>query len=212
MRITKFGHSCVRIETGTTTVVLDPGVFATAEALDGADAILITHEHPDHYAPALLAASDAQIFTIDAVAAKIAAEAPAAFERTTVVTPDQSFTIGDAAVRVVGEQHALLHAELPKFYNSGYLLTADDTTVFHPGDSLTGANGAAVDVLLAPVSAPWATAAELIDFIRMVGAPRSLAIHDRVYGEFGSKVFDGQAATLLPETQTYTRLADGADL
>jgi hypothetical protein len=55
-------------------------------------------------------------------------------------------------------------------------------------------------------------AAEGIDFARAVGAPRNLAIHDRVYSEAGLKIVDGQYALLLPETSAYHRLADGADL
>ena len=49
MRITKFGHACVRVEHDGVTVVIDPGVFTDVEAVDGADAVLITHEHADHY-------------------------------------------------------------------------------------------------------------------------------------------------------------------
>ena len=49
MRITKFGHACVRLETGEHTIVLDPGGFTEPEAVDGATAVLITHEHADHY-------------------------------------------------------------------------------------------------------------------------------------------------------------------
>ena len=70
MRITKFGHSCVRLEHDGRVVVLDPGMFTDAEALDGADAVVITHEHPDHYLADHLRATDARIFTIDAVAAR----------------------------------------------------------------------------------------------------------------------------------------------
>ncbi len=77
MRITKFGHACVRVEFDGTTVVLDPGVFTDAGALDGADAVLITHEHPDHYLPAHLLATDAAVFTIEGVAARI--RCPSAF-------------------------------------------------------------------------------------------------------------------------------------
>src|SRR6476660_8373695 len=36
MRITKFGHACVRVENDGRTVVLDPGMFTDVEALDGA--------------------------------------------------------------------------------------------------------------------------------------------------------------------------------
>ena len=67
MRITKFGHACVRIEHDGVTVVVDPGVFTDVEAVDGADAVLITHEHFDHYVPDHLRATDAPIWTIEAV-------------------------------------------------------------------------------------------------------------------------------------------------
>ena len=48
MRIIKHGHACVTLATSTATIVVDPGMFTDAGALDGADAVLITHEHPDH--------------------------------------------------------------------------------------------------------------------------------------------------------------------
>ncbi len=67
MRITKLGHACVRIEHDGGVVVIDPGVFTDAGALDGADAVLITHEHPDHVHADHLRASDAPIWTIAAV-------------------------------------------------------------------------------------------------------------------------------------------------
>ncbi len=55
MRITKFGHACVRLEHDGKTVVIDPGMFTDPEAVDGADAVVITHEHPDHYLPETVA-------------------------------------------------------------------------------------------------------------------------------------------------------------
>ncbi len=76
MRITKFGHSCIRLEYDGKVVVVDPGMFTDPEAVDGADAVVITHEHPDHYLPDHLARTDAAVFTIDAVATKIREDAP----------------------------------------------------------------------------------------------------------------------------------------
>jgi L-ascorbate metabolism protein UlaG (beta-lactamase superfamily) len=210
MRITKFGHACVRLEYDGTVVVIDPGMFTDPEAVDGADAVVVTHEHPDHYLPDHLARTDAPVFTIDAVAARIREDAPAVAERLTVVTPGQEFDPGIPAVSV-GELHAVIHPDLPRFFNSGYLFTLGDTTVLHPGDALTVPEQQ-VDVLCVPVCAPWMRAAEGIDFARAVGAPRNIAIHDRVYSEAGLRIVDGQYGLLLPETQAYTRLADGADL
>jgi L-ascorbate metabolism protein UlaG (beta-lactamase superfamily) len=210
MRITKFGHACIRLEHEGKVVVVDPGMFTEPEAVDGADAVLITHEHPDHYLPDHLARTDAPVLTIDAVAARIRDDAPAVAERVTVVSPGEQFDPGIPAV-AVGELHAVIHPDLPRFHNSGYLLTLGDTTVFHPGDALTVPEQH-VDVLCVPVSAPWMRAAEAVDFARTVAAPHNLAIHDRVYSEAGLRIVDGHFGLLLPETSSYSRLADGADL
>ena len=64
MRITKFGHACVRIEHQGQVVVLDPGVFTEPEAVAGATAVLVTHVHPDHLHPDNLRATDAPVFTV----------------------------------------------------------------------------------------------------------------------------------------------------
>ena len=48
MRLTKMGHACVRLEKDGRILVIDPGTLTEPEALDGAEAVLITHEHFDH--------------------------------------------------------------------------------------------------------------------------------------------------------------------
>lgn len=211
MRITKFGHACVRIEHAGVTLVLDPGVFTGSEALAGADVVLITHEHPDHVDPNHLRALDCPVLTIADVADRLAREAPDLAPRVRVVSPGERFDAG-LPVTAVGELHAVIHPELPRVHNSGYLVEAGDRRVFHPGDALTGP-GEEVDVLLLPVSAPWLKASEAIDFARDVGAPVNLAIHDRVYSEAGLGIVDGHLQRFLPPAgQRYERLADGAEL
>jgi L-ascorbate metabolism protein UlaG (beta-lactamase superfamily) len=211
MRITKFGHSCVRLETDGHVVVLDPGGFTEPEAVDGATAVLITHEHADHYSPDHLRRTDAPVFTIDAVAAKIREDAPDVAERLTVVEPGQQIDVGVPAT-VVGEKHAVIHPEMQHFDNSGYLLEVEGQRIYHPGDSLT-LPPESVDLLLLPVSAPWLKISECIDFGRDVGAPRSVAIHDKVYSEVGLKMIDVHLTRMLGERQQeYFRLEDGTDL
>ena len=211
MRITKFGHACVRVEHDGATVVIDPGVFTDVGALDGAGAVLITHEHADHYLPQHLRATDAPVFTIEAVADRIREDAPDVAERVTVVAPGQEFDAG-LPVTAVGELHAVIHPEFPRFFNSGYVLTAGDQKLYHPGDALTEP-GEQVDLLFVPVSAPWMRASEAIEFARAVKAPRNLAIHDRVYSEAGLGIVDGHMNAFLPkEGLEYVRLSDGQDL
>ncbi|GAA2131203.1 MBL fold metallo-hydrolase [Nocardioides bigeumensis] len=211
MRLTKFGHACVRIEHDGHTVVIDPGGFTDPEAVDGADAVLVTHLHADHFDPGNLRRTDVPIFTIDEVARQAADNAPDLTERITVVTPGDRFEAAGLTVRAVGELHAVIHPDLPRNFNCGYVLTLGETKVFHPGDALTPPDEP-VDVLGVVVSAPWMRAAEAVDFARLVGAPRNIAIHDRVYSDAGLGIVDGHLQRLLPEGQDYVRLADGSDL
>lgn len=210
MRLTKFGHACVRIEHSDAVVVLDPGGFTQADAVDGATAILITHEHPDHYDPGHLRATDAAIFTIESVAARIREDAPDLVERLTVVAPGSAFDVG-VTVDVVGFKHAVIHHDLPRIDNSGYVLTVGDQRVYHPGDSLTLPE-TDVDLLLAPISAPWLKVSEAIDFVRAVGAPRTLGIHDKVYTEVALGMVDTHMGNLLPAGQEFFRRSDGEDV
>lgn len=210
MRITKFGHACVRIEHDGSTLVLDPGGLTGPESVEGADTVLITHEHFDHYSADNLRACDAAIYTIEAVAAQIRKDAPDLAERLTVVQPGDEFTAG-LDVRAVGEDHAIIHPDIPRIHNTGYVLTVDGKKIYHPGDALL-APGETVDLLLAPASAPWLKLSEAVDFVREVGAKENLAIHDAIYTEVGLGVLDGAMGNLNgPRGLGWTRLGVGEE-
>jgi L-ascorbate metabolism protein UlaG (beta-lactamase superfamily) len=211
MRITKLGHACVRLEHDGRVLVVDPGVFTDAGALDGADAVLITHEHADHVHPDHLRGSQAPVWTIGAVARMLREQAPEVAERVTVVRPGERLEIAGLAVEVVGDKHAVIHPDYDRFDNSGYLVESGDRSVYHPGDSLT-VPPRPVDVLLAPVSAPWLKVSEAVDFARAVAAPVSLGIHDRVYSDVGLDMVAAHMANLLPDGQVFERREVGQDL
>lgn len=211
MRITKFGHACVRVESGSTTVVVDPGGWSEREAVDGASAVLVTHEHPDHLDPDNLRATDAPVYTIGAVAKQIAEQAPDVAERVTVVKPGDELDLG-IPVTVVGEKHAVIHPELQHFDNSGYLLEVEGRRIFHPGDAFTE-RPEALDLLLLPVHAPWNKVSEVIDYARAVGAPLSVAIHDGLLNERGLALAQRQLSGMLGEReQEYLRVEPGTEL
>jgi L-ascorbate metabolism protein UlaG (beta-lactamase superfamily) len=211
MRITKFGHACVRVEYDGQVIVLDPGSWSEAESVEGASVVLVTHEHPDHLSFDHLRATDAPVFTIDAVAEKIAAEAPEVSERVSVVAPGDRFDAG-VPVRAVGELHAVIHPELPRFRNSGYLLQLGNRRIYHPGDAFTLPEEE-VDVLFAPVHAPWSKTSEVMDFARAVGAPRTVAIHDGLLNDTGLSLVQRLVSGLLGENeQQYERVVPGSEV
>lgn len=47
----------MRLEADGRVLVIDPGTFSEAEALDGVDEVLVTHEHFDHLDIAKLVAA-----------------------------------------------------------------------------------------------------------------------------------------------------------
>jgi L-ascorbate metabolism protein UlaG (beta-lactamase superfamily) len=162
--------------------------------------------HPDH-----LRGSGVPIWTIAAVERLLREQAPEVADRVTVVRPGDRLEVVGTAVEVVGEKHAVIHPDYDRFDNSGYVLESGGASVYHPGDALTPP-GRAVDVLLAPVSAPWLKVSEAIDFVREVAAPRSLAIHDRVYSDIGLDMVATHMRNLLPAGQAFERREPGRDL
>ena len=182
----------------------------SAEAVDGATAVLVTHEHADHLHVDHLRATDAPVFTIEAVRAQIAEADRGVAERVTLVSPGEQVDVG-LPVTAVGELHAVIHEDLPRVHNSGYVVDVGSLRVYHPGDSFTPPGGP-VDVLFLPVHAPWSKISEVIDFGRSVGAPRAVAVHDGLLNDTGLGRRRPQPRACCSVTTAYERLQPGTDL
>lgn len=199
MLLTKYSHSCVRLELDGTVVVLDPGTFSEVEqALEGAHAILVTHEHPDHIAvdrvvAALTADSSLGLWAPRGVADTVTeALGEAAGDRVHAVAGGESFTLAGQEIRTFGGQHALIHPLIPVVANVGFLVG----DVYHPGDSFIVPEGVEVGTLLVPVHAPWSKLGEVVDFVASVRAPRAFQIHDALLNEVGLGMVEGHVTRL----------------
>lgn len=194
LTLTKQSHSCIRLERDGRTLVIDPGGFSEQDAAIGAEAILVTHEHPDHFNEERLRAGmeadpAAEIWTLRSVADKLAAAFPG---RVHTVGHGDTFSVAGFDVQVHGELHAVIHPDLPRVTNIGFLV---DGSVFHPGDALTVPEQP-VDTLMLPVMAPWNKISEVIDYVREVKPRRAIDIHDALLTDLARPIYDTQIGSL----------------
>ena len=177
MRLTKFGHCCLLVETENDRILVDPGTFSHGwETLRGITAVLITHQHPDHVdltrLPAMLAVnSDAQLFADPATVEQLAR----AELRAASVDAGDTLDLG-TLVEVFGEAHATIHRDLPGLPNRGYLI---EGRLYLPGDSLQ-VPIEAVEILALPVAAPWMALKEAVEFVRAVQPTVAIPVHEKI--------------------------------
>jgi L-ascorbate metabolism protein UlaG (beta-lactamase superfamily) len=209
MRITHLGHACLLVETAQTRLLVDPGTYSSGyQGLTDLDAVVLTHQHPDHVdeesLPGLLKRNpDATLLAEPETADKLAGIAAAAF------AAGDSRAVGDLTVTALGGEHARNHDLVPPLGNIGVLVREDGgPTLFHPGDSYADAPPG-VDILAFPLNAPWTRMSETLDFLRRVSAPVLVPIHDGLLNDAGRSMYLMHASRFGPAESEVRDLADG---
>lgn len=187
MKLTKYQHSCFTLEKDGKVLVVDPGAWATDFIVpENVVAIVVTHEHADHFDPEKLHAiinksPEAVIYGPDAVTRQIADLSAQA------VLPDQTVEAGGFMLTFTGGTHATIHKDFhPEFQNVGVIV---DDVLYHPGDSLALPNRA-IKVLSLPIIAPWEKVSESVDFLIAVKPELAFPTHDAMLSEFGFGLYD----------------------
>lgn len=204
MKLTRYEHACVRFEIDGAVVVVDAGDLTDPQAIVGADVLLYTHSHYDHFnaAQATQAMTDKPDLVVAGPAAVIDALGAGS-----VLTPGTDVTVAGVGVQVVGGRHADIFPGRSAGDNVGLVLAG---RVYHPGDALALPEGP-VDVALLPVYAPWGRLSEFAEFAAALSADTLIPIHDGFLTELGMSSVDKNLGGFLGEGAGYRRVKVGEE-
>ncbi|HEU0266803.1 MAG TPA: MBL fold metallo-hydrolase, partial [Candidatus Saccharimonadaceae bacterium] len=181
-----YEHACFTLEKDGTVIVVDPGEYTTDFITpENVSAVIITHQHPDHFDHELLADIFAKNDTV-LVAGPADVIDKVEIETKQAVEPGEKLTVGPFDLEFFGGTHAMIHESMPRIQNIGVII---NDLVYYPGDSLDVPNRP-IDTLLVPAAAPWMRIGEAIDFLAAIKPRLTIPTHDAIYSDAGRELAD----------------------
>lgn len=190
MLLTHRGHACIELDVKGRRLLFDPGNFSEFDTVQGVDAVVVTHKHPDHLDPerldAVRSANPGAVWFADPMTCEQLAEAGIT---ATPTKAGETYDVSGVSLEGVGSTHAEIHPYIDRISNVGIVVTApDEPRIFHPGDSLEG-RPEGIDYLCVPVTAPWQAVKETIAFVREFEPKAIIPIHDRTASPEGRGIY-----------------------
>ena len=177
MKITKLGHCCIIIEEAGLRILTDPGVWSDLFQADinNLSAVLITHEHSDHYDPEaiknIVANNPGVKFISNTAVGKLLKQIDIDCE---IIEQGQSTKVGDVTIEGFGEKHAEIYKDFGQVQNTGFFVNEN---LFYPGDAFTNP-GKQVNTLALPVCGPWLHLRESIEYALALNPANAFPVHD----------------------------------
>ena len=182
MKVTKYAQSCLVIEEKGVKILTDIGSYSeTVPDVTGLAAVLITHEHQDHFdlpklQEVLAHNPEAQVITHTAVGEKLS-EAGIAWMP---IESGETVTVSGISIESFGTEHAIIYGATSPCRNTGFLIAGK---LFMPGDALHDIPDSQVEILALPTGGPWHKMSEAIDYAKKVNPRVAFPIHDAMYTE-----------------------------
>ena len=212
MKLTKFQHACVVLEKNGSTLIIDPGTysrdFITPRRVD---AIVITHEHPDHFDEKrvqgiLSKHPKATVISHESISGRFT-------NYTTIgAKVNEKYTIGAFNLEFFGGEHAAISASIPVPPNLGVLV---DGSFYYPGDSFvvpesTTPEPVHVQTLALPASAPWLKLSDSMEFLARVKPDFAFPTHDAILSVDGKELVDRMLGAVANGQNTRYKRLDGS--
>jgi len=207
MKVTKYPQSCLIIEQDGKRIGIDPGSFVAekynAEDLLPLDAILVTHEHPDHANPELIKAL-AQNGKVPVIANQSTKNLLGDVV-TQVVVDSEEFEV--AGIKIVARElpHCLLPDGSAGPQNTGYVI---DGAFFDPGDGIS-LEGLHVGAAAVPIAGPDISSKDVFDFVKQLGCRTVIPVHynyflenPRLIAQLAPSVVPGVKIVVLDDGQS----------
>ncbi len=193
MKLTKFVHSCLLVETDELSVLIDPGKFSwqsqllKPNKLERLDFLVITHEHSDHFHPPAIHElttrfPHAPIVTNNDLAEKIKE----------LNLPNQIITGSQENLEVFEAPHEALPLNQPAPLNIGVHIAGRLT---HSGDALH--IRASRDILALTITAPWTSPKNYLDQVLELKPKTVLPMHDWLWHKAGREYIYEMCGRLL---------------
>lgn len=180
MKITKYAQSCLLAEIEGVKILTDIGSYSeSVPDVEGLSAILITHEHQDHFdVPKLqeiLAKNpDAKVITHAGVGEKLTEEGIVWI----AIEPGETVDVSGVSIESFGTEHAIIYGDSSPCRNTGFLIAGK---LYMPGDALHDVPDKQVDILALPTGGPWHKISTAIDYAKTINPRVAFPIHDAMY-------------------------------
>ncbi len=209
MKLTKFQHACFAVEKDGRSIVVDPGSF-TSDFITPhhVDAIVITHEHPDHFDEKLIK----RILEANPKATIVAHESISGrFTDFNAIGAKvgEPYTVGTFTLQFFGGQHAHIADSIQTPPNLGVLI---DNQVYYPGDAFVAPEMLQVPVLALPASAPWLKMSDAMGFLSRVQPSFAFPTHDAILSVDGKQLADRMLGAVASGQGTHYKRLDGLSI
>lgn len=180
MKITKYEHSCLVLETAGKRLVIDPGIYSKSfNDLSNIAGVVVTHIHGDHFDLERLKSIAAQNPESQFFGPRQVADEAGAVNMQ-AVSAGETKTISEFSLEFFGGKHEFYEG----FENIAVLVNG---VFFHPGDSYTQP-GRTVEVLALPASAPWLRVLDAVNYLRACQPKSTVPIHNALLSEIGESI------------------------
>lgn len=185
MKVTKYGHCCLKVSKDNITLLIDPGSYSidTNPVDEEIDSIFISHEHADHLhidsiKKLIEKNNDIKIYAGKSVGAMLDSNNIKYIN----ISDKKDISIGNMNISFIHGKHAKIYETISPVDNIGIIV---DNSFYYPGDNFK-TPGTDIKTLALPVAGPWMKISEAVDFALSIKPSLVFPVHDGMLKFVGS--------------------------